>query len=233
MSTVFFLLAAICYLIGAVMLFKPDSPGESAPHSVSFQPQAQKMPQKSEVTVKLHKLDWIAVGERIRVRHPVQGELTLHVLGRAVYAELWQRGRGPQVPWTPTGNAFAGFWLEMKFFLLNWQERYYLLEERVPLTDADIAKYFAPFARQFAQSDQKADIHFAYPPVTWHIDDIGKFRVETLSGEGLRTRPAAVGRFIHASGENQRALVVEDYEGGGEDAAWIGYQIAAEDIAKS
>ncbi len=175
----------------------------------------------------LQKLDWIRLGQRIYVQHPLRGEWMAHVLGRIVYAELWQRQRGAQVPWEPTGNLYAGFWLEGDLFLLNWQNRFYLLDEAVELSDADIQRDFLPHARKFAQSDQTADVYFAYPPAMWHIDDIGKFRVEQVEGEGLRFRPGAIGRFIHASGDAGRALVVEDYEGGGggQDTAWIGYHI--------
>jgi hypothetical protein len=180
------------------------------------------------------KLKWVQIGQRIFVNHAVRGEIMAHVLGRIVYAELWQRGRGPQVPWTPTGNAFLGFWLEGGMFLLNWQNRFYLFDEMVELSDADIQTQFAPFAKQFAQSDQKGDVYFAYPPAMWHIDDIGKFRVEQVDGEGLRFRPGAVGRFIHASGDASRALVVEDYEGGGggQDTAWVGFTLTEEQIRK-
>lgn len=184
------------------------------------------------VNMNEQKLSWIKVGQRIYTRHAVKGELMSHVLGRIVYAELWQQSRGPQVPWTPTGNAFIGFWLEGGMFLLNWQNRFYLLDERVELSDADIQRDFLPHARKFAQSDQTADVYFAYPPAMWHIDDIGKFNVTRTEGEGLLFRSGAVGRFIHASGDSGRALVVEDYEGGGggQDTAWIGYSLAEEDI---
>jgi hypothetical protein len=177
----------------------------------------------------------IQVGDRIRVRHPGQGELTLFVIGRILYQELWQQTRSPQSPWVPTGNNFLGFWLENNLFLLNWQSRLYLLEERVPLSDADIQSEFAPHARKFAQSDQTADVYFAYPPASWHMDDIGKFRVHSTEGEGLLFRPGATGRFIHASGDNQRALVVEDYEGGGggQDSAWIGVLIDEAGLTKA
>jgi hypothetical protein len=180
----------------------------------------------------VQKLASIKVGDRIRVRHPQQGELTLHVDGSILYQELWQTTRSAQAPWVPTGNAFAGFWLETNLFLLNWQARFYLLEEAVPLTDADIQSQFMPFARQFAQSDQKADVYFAYPPTSWHIDDIGKFRVSAVEGSGLRLQPGAGGRFIHASSSDGRGLVVEDHqgEGSGEDTAWIGWMIKEEDI---
>ncbi len=174
----------------------------------------------------------IEVGQRIYVQHPARGELMAHVLGRILYAELWQRSRGAQNPWVPTGNTFLGFWLEGDMFLLNWQNRVYLLDESDQLSDADIQRHFAPHARKFAQSDQTGDVYFAYPPASWHIDDIGKFRVETAQGEGLIFRPGAIGRFIHASGDGGRALVVEDYEGGGggQDTAWIGYQITEEQV---
>jgi len=103
----------------------------------------------------------------------------------------------------------------------------------VPLSDPDIQRDFAPYAKQFAQSDQKADIYFSYPPAMWHIDDIGKFRIDQVQGGGFRAQVGAVGRFIHSSGADKRALIVEDYEGGGgQDAAWVGYQIDLENISK-
>lgn len=181
-------------------------------------------------TPVLQKFDWVKVGDRLFVPHPQRGEWMAHVLGRVVFAELWQLRRGPQEPWVPTGSAFAGFWLEGGLYLLDWQNRTYLLDEAVELSDADIQQQFAPYARKFAASDQTESVYFAYPPAMWHIDDIGKFRVEQVAGEGLRVRPGAVGRFIHAGGDSNRALVVEDYEGGGGDMAWIGYQIDAEEV---
>jgi len=48
-------------------------------------------------------------------------------------------------------------------------------------------------------------------------------------------RPLAeVGRFIHASGADNRALVVEDYQSGsgGQDTAWTGWSIAWEDVSR-
>jgi hypothetical protein len=172
------------------------------------------------------------VGDRLHLMHPTQGELLLHVNGRLTYAELWQRGRGPQVPWTPTGNTFYGFWMETNRFLLNWLNRYYVFDEMVPTSDVEIQRDFAPYARQFAQSDQTAEVHFSYPPAVWKIEDIGKFRIERVEGSVLLSvRVGAVGRFIHAIGDSKRALAVEDYEGGaGQDVVWIGYQIAAEDL---
>jgi hypothetical protein len=176
-------------------------------------------------------LNQISTGGQIRVRHPVQGELTVHVMGRVIYDELWQAQRGPQVPWTPTGSAFSGFWLETNLFLLSWQNRYYLLDEASLLSDAEIQRDFAPHARKFAQSDQTAEVYFAYPPASWHIDDIGKFRIRSVEGEGLRNVTGSIGRFVHCSGDGHRALVLEDYEsGGGQDVVWTGYQIQSEDI---
>lgn len=180
-------------------------------------------------------LSHIQLGQRIRVRHPVQGDLTVYVMGQVIFDELWQTSRGPQSPWVPTGNAFSGFWLETNLFLLNWQNRYYLLDEMNPISDPEIQRDFLPHARKFAQSDQTADVYFSYPPTMWHIDDIGKFRIRSTDGEGLRMSAGAVGRFIHASGSAQeanirRSLVLEDYEGGGQDTVWIGYLINDNDI---
>lgn len=186
------------------------------------------------MNLKLQTFDWIKVGQRIYVNHPVQGERMAHVLGKIVFAELWQQTRGPQSPWVPTGSAFAGFWLEGNLLLLNWQNRSYLLDEAVLLSDADIARQFAPYAKQFAQSDQTADVTFAYPPASWHIDDIGKFRVEQIEGQSLRYQRGGIGRFIHCSGADNRGLVVEDFEGGGgQDTAWVGWRIEAEEVKEA
>ena len=56
--------------------------------------------------------------------------------------------------------------------------------------------------------------------------------MERAEGSGLRLSPGAVGRFIHAMGADNRALVVEDYQSGsgGQDTAWIGWQVMWEDI---
>lgn len=257
MGGCFFTLAMVCFIIGVVQLLSPV-PASRGSSSSGFLP--RNVPRPAGLTPRIsqrgvssmpvvpagesistggepmvtnvQKLDWVKVGGRIYVGHPVKGELMAHILGRIVYAELWQAQRGPQVPWTPTGNAFVGFWLEGGLFLLNWQTRFYLLDEAVQLSDADIQRDFLPHARKFAQSDQTADVYFSYPPAMWHIDDIGKFRVDVVEGEGLNFCPGAIGRFIHASGDAGRGLVVEDYEGGGggQDTVWIGYQVAEDGI---
>lgn len=179
---------------------------------------------------ELKKLTGIKVGQRIKLPHPVKGELTVHVLGRILYDELWQQTRSPQSPWVTTGNRFAGFWLDGEMLLLNWINRFYLLDANDPLSDADIARDFAPHAKKFAQSNQAGNVYFAYPPASWKIDDIGKFRIASVEGATLHARAGSTGRFIHASGDGGRALVVEDYEGGGEDCAWTGYHLKEEDI---
>lgn len=174
-------------------------------------------------------LEWIRPGIRIRVQHPQQGELTLYVMGQIDFSELWQRRPGADVPWTPTGNVFTGYWLETNRFLLNWQNRYYLLDEATATSDPEIQRDFSSHARQFAQSNQTANVYFAYPPAMWHIDDIGKFQVARIMGEGFSQQMNAIGRFIHASGDSERALVLEDFEGGGgQDMVWIGYKITAD-----
>jgi hypothetical protein len=237
-------LAVICFVIGFIKMMTPDKGTQVSQPRPAFNPMAQNPTgsrrtytpeaagsmgvQGGETMVgKLQKLDWVQVGQRIRVQHPVRGEMMVHVVGRILYAELWQQSRGAQAPWVPTGNSFAGFWLEGSLFLLNWQSRLYLLDESTQLSDAEIQRDFLPHARRFAQSDQTAEVIFEYPPASWKIDDIGKFRVEQVDGEGLVFRQGAIGRFIHASGADRRSLVLEDYEGGGggQDTVWIGYQI--------
>jgi hypothetical protein len=265
-----FILAIICFVIGFVQLLSPEpyarpapaarrttpvggffpSAGASRP-AYSFTPAPTppaEAAQGGEMNKYPQKFGDFQVGQRIFVAHPQRGETMAHILGRAIYSELWQTQRGPQAPWVPTGNSFAGFWLEGGWLLLNWQNRVYLLDESSEVSDAEIAQYFTPFARQFAQSDQTAQVSFAYPPASWTIVDIGKFRVETVEGEvSGRSTPGvthpidlgtdlpvqrAVGRFIHASGDGGRALVLEDYEGGGQDIVWTGYQIEESGVRK-
>jgi hypothetical protein len=240
-----FILSILFFGIGLVVLFAPEaapagavnrmvaSGPRPAPQASAFRPNTVSStgsPGGGSMDLTLQKLDWIKVGQRVKVPHPVKGELMAHIQGRILYTELWQQVRGPQSPWVPTGNQFAAFWLDGEMLLMNWQSRFYLLDENEALTDADIARDFAPHARKFAQSDQTANVIFAYPPASWHIDDIGKFRVESIEGSVLSTRAGAVGRFVHASGDSGRALVLEDYEGGGQDTVWIGYQLKEEDI---
>jgi hypothetical protein len=187
--------------------------------------------QTGGVSMNADKLNWINLNDRIKVKHPQKGEMTVYVSAKITYDELWQRG--PQAPWTSTGNTCSAFWLEGNMILMNWLNRFYLLEEFIPVTDVDIQRDFAPFAKQFAQSNQTGDIYFSYPPAMWHIDDIGKFTIARIDGSGFHTQIGAIGRFIHASGDSQRALVLEDYEGGsGQDMVNIGYVLEETDIQK-
>lgn len=249
MSICFFFLSVIFFAIGLVILFTPGQGPQNIPGRAytpvpplnpkwtsSVRPVAASATPYSgtggtRMEPELKKLTGINVGQRIKVPHPVKGELTVHVLGRILYNELWQQSRSAQSPWVTTGNRFAGFWLDGEMLLLNWLNRFYLLDTNDPLSDTDIARDFAPHAKKFAQSDQTANVFFAYPPASWKIDDIGKFQIESVEGATLHARAGAIGRFIHASGDGGRALVVEDYEGGsGEDCAWIGYLLKEEDI---
>jgi len=180
------------------------------------------------------KLGGLEIGKDVMVIHPQTGEMSYTVRGRLLYTELWQASRGPAVPWTPTGNFYAGFALEPTAYLLNWQDRFYLLEKRRSLTDMDINRDFAPHARRFAQSDQTARVEFSYESQRWVIVDIGRFAIEFEDGEGLHLHKGAIGRFIHihaASGDP--ALVIEDFQSGGsggQDTLWKGLQIKETDI---
>jgi hypothetical protein len=171
------------------------------------------------------------LGQNITFNHPQRGPVVGKILGVIQYTELWQRVNSPSEPWVPTGNSFAAHWLG-SFMLYEWQNRLYVLDEYVPLSDQDIQTSFLPYARRFAQSDQTATVTFAWPPASWTIADIGKFRVARAEGTGLRLNAGAEGRFIHATGADQRALIVEDYQsgGGGQDTAWLGWQIAWDDV---
>jgi hypothetical protein len=123
MTGFFFTLAFICYLIGAVVWLTSKT-SANAPASAGvprFRSEAEvrnyfmgRGPADSGAVSPgaPKKLGGIQPGQSISVRHPQQGERSIKVLGRILFTELWQRQRGPQVPWTPTGNAFVGLWLE-------------------------------------------------------------------------------------------------------------------------
>ncbi len=174
----------------------------------------------------------VQLGQQVRIAHPRQGQLTLTVQRRLYYGELWQERQAANVPWTSTGAYFVGLTLERGLYLLNWQSRFFLLESSWPLTDMVINRDFAPYARQFAASNQTADVRFGYGGTTWHMDDIGKFRIEYCEGEGSPVSVGSVGRFIHAS-QDKDVLVVEDYQAGGSgglDTLWRGVALQQSDI---
>jgi hypothetical protein len=173
------------------------------------------------------------IGQDITVNHPRRGPITGKIIGSIRYTELWQRVKSPSEPWAPTGNQYTAHWLG-NFMIYEWKEGLFLLDEYEALTDKDIATHFAPYAKRYGESNETADVYFAFPPASWKITDIGKFNVASVEGSGLRLNQNATGRFIHASGDGGRALVVEDYQSGsgGQDTAWIGYSITWDEVKK-
>jgi len=174
----------------------------------------------------------LQVGAGVRVRLP-PGEQGFHVLGRALIAELWQASHGPNVPWTFTGNLFAGFALSgvNQAYLLNWQNRFYLFESRQTLDDQHIQRYFLPYARTFGQSNQMDRVEFDYEGRRWKVVDIGRSQVIFTEGQGLHIQRGAEARFIYAqSGDTH--ILVEDYRSGGaaQDTLWKGFSIQEQDI---
>src|SRR3972149_2791699 len=125
------------------------------------------------------------LGQRITYNHPERGGLTGVILGTIHYAEMWQRRKAPGEPWVPTGNVFTAHWIG-DTLLYPWKDRLYVLDSYDIITDAEIAQQILPHAKAFGQSDETAEVSFAYPPASWTIFDIGKFSVERADGEGLR-----------------------------------------------
>jgi hypothetical protein len=173
----------------------------------------------------------VEIGRNVLVKHPTRGKVNYDVIYRLFYGELWQEKMQTNVPWTLTGGYFTGLGLQDSTLLLNWQSRFYLLETRSAITDMDINRNFARYARDFASSNQTKSVTFTYQGANWTIFDIGRFRIEYTEGEGAIAQPGAVGRFIHAEIGNQ-ILVVEDFQsgGGGRDMLWTGYKITQKDI---
>lgn len=173
----------------------------------------------------------VEIGQLVKVRHPKERDENLSVVYRIWYGELWQAQMKSNVPWTLTGNYYVGLGLESETFLLNWQNRFYLLDSRSSLTDMDINRDFAQAARSFAASNQTREVTFLYDKTIWRIADIGRFRIEFTEGNGSIVSPNAVGRFIHARRDN-KILVIEDYQSGGVglDTLWMGYQIEEDNI---
>ncbi len=173
----------------------------------------------------------VEIGRSVQLKHPEKGDLGLPVIHRIYYGELWQAQMKPDVPWTLTGDYYVGLGLANDIFLMNWQSRFYLLDVHQPLTDMNINRDFAPYARKFAASNQTRNVNFSYQEAVWEMFDIGRFRIEFAEGDRIRVGPGAVGRFIHARHDNN-ILVVEDYQSGGSglDMLWIGYQVDEENI---
>jgi len=188
----------------------------------------------SAPTGKAGLLAGARLNQKLTYKHPRRGGLTGIILGTIVYTELWQRRKSPAEPWIPTGNRFTAHWIG-DTLIYSWKERLFALDSYDAITDSEIAQQILPHAKAFGQSDETAEIAFAYPPASWVITDIGKFQVERAEGSGLRLGVGAVGRFLHArggSGNEGQVLVVEDYlEGaGGQDTVWRGWQIGWEDL---
>ncbi len=177
----------------------------------------------------------LQVGAGLRVRLPSE-ERDFRVQGRGLIAELWQASRGPNIPWTFTGNLFAGFALDgiKKAYLLNWQNGFYLFENRQNTDDQHIQRYFLPHARAFGQGNQMGRVEFDYEGRRWQMVDIGRSKVIFTEGEGLHIQRGAEARFIYAQG-GETILLVEDYRAGGgaQDALWKGLQIQESDIIYS
>ena len=177
------------------------------------------------------KLNQIEPGDMIRITRPSSDALSARVLSRILFSELWQARRGVDVPWTDTGNHYAGFILEGDIYLLNWQDRFYFLERSEPVNDQLIVREFGQAARKFGASNQQAAVDLNYDGQNWRMDDIGRFHVKYVEGENAHFKKDAVGRFIHAS-SSEKALVVEDYQSGagGQDMVWQGRLISENDI---
>ncbi|PWH13729.1 MAG: hypothetical protein DDG60_09710 [Anaerolineae bacterium] len=177
----------------------------------------------------------LTVGKGVRVRLP-QSERDFRVQGRALIAELWQAARGPHVPWTFTGNLYAGFALTgvKPAYLLNWQNRFYLFEKHKSVNDQHIQQYFLPYALAFGYSNQMDRVEFEYDGHIWRITDIGRSQVIFTEGEKLHIQRGAEARFIYAKSKD-RILLVEDYRSGGaaQDMLWIGYEVQEQDIQYS
>jgi len=173
----------------------------------------------------------VELDQSLRILHPEKGRLDLQVKNRIYYGELWQIKQKANVPWTLTGNYYAGLGVDNGMFLLNWQNRFYLLDSNTPLSDNQITREFAEPAREFAASNQTRDVYFIFNNTRWHLDDLGRFRVELVEGLDVNGEVGTIGRFIHASHQN-RILVVEDYQSGGagQDTLWTGYQIQKSNI---
>ncbi|MCZ2127122.1 MAG: zinc ribbon domain-containing protein [Anaerolineales bacterium] len=177
------------------------------------------------------KWDDVEIGQTVLVKHPQKGDLRLTVVNRTFYGELWQKQMRPDVPWTLTGSYFARLGFAGGASAVNWQSRFFFLDGEYALSDQDINRDFAPYARQFAASNQTKTVRFSYKDAYWAISDIGRFRIEFVEGEGIKAQPGAIGRFIHFNSD-ARAMILEDYQSGGNglDRIMYGYQIEEKQI---
>jgi len=173
----------------------------------------------------------VEIGQSVRIKREKNKDINAEVVYRLYYGELWQEKMTTSTPWTLTGNYYTGLGLNNDMYLLNWQSRYYLLDTRSALTDTDINRDFAAYAREFAASNQTRNVMFSYDGTRWKMIDIGRFRIEYTEGPGAIANSGAIGRFIHARADD-RILVVEDFQSGGSgrDTLWTGDEISKKDI---
>ena len=89
MGSCFFALGFICYFIGVIVLITSNrrNPAQqpvvssNRPAAVSSDFVSNPVPTREAKMSQPQALSQIQIGERIRVVHPLQGELTLYVMG--------------------------------------------------------------------------------------------------------------------------------------------------------
>jgi hypothetical protein len=226
----FLVIGGACLLIAFALYLFRDTPISDSVRSGAIA--SSRKPMRSPAPRGIQgKFRQAQIGQSVTLSHPAQGRISARIHGTIKYTELWQRVKSPNEPWVPTGNEFTAHGCGT-FLLYEWKDKLFVLDEFDALSDQDIATHFLPYAKRFGESNETAEVTFTYPPAVWRVIDIGKFNVRSAEGSDLRLSTGAVGRFIHASGPDNRILVVEDYQSGsgGSDTAWNGYSISWDDL---
>jgi hypothetical protein len=105
--------------------------------------------------------------------------------------------------------------------ILNVGNAGYLFRKRVPMGAEESNKY-RPFARQFASKDQTpGSVFMPYKENTYNLQDIGMWNIEGKDADG-HIPENMLARWILASNDAGKAILIEDETEGTADSVWVG-----------
>jgi hypothetical protein len=161
---------------------------------------------------------------------------TLQVVAAITLAEL-QKFAGRKAGWQPSGREFKLIQLVGDRLIARMpvgegeQERWFMMQQGPA---RGLTRFMAGTegepgpARQFAASDQLADVRFTWADNDWEMTDIGTFDFQ-VSGDGFLS---GSGRCRHTMakevGGKRWFLFFDLMRGSGSDSLWIGPQLDLE-----
>jgi hypothetical protein len=232
------IVVGVLFLIAAAALYVYQQPGGFAEllarlrtgRVVSEARAERKLEAEREVSME-QRLEGINVGQFV-----IYLGSTLQVVGTITLTELQKFGRR-NAEWQPSGRKFKLVQLAGDRLIARMptgegeQERWFVMQQGPVrgLTGFMAGNEGQPGpARQFAASDQLADVRFTWVDNEWQMTDIGTFDFE-VSGDGFLS---GSGRCRHTMakevGGKRWFLFFDLMKGSGSDSLWIGPQLDLE-----